>query len=249
MSAATGDDRVVAVDNRDGTLLVHLDDPDVLNSFGDQMLEELGEAFRLADDDDDVRAVILTGRGRAFCAGANIKTTWGPHSSIMGLRKRLNPTVLTMASLEKPVICAINGVCAGAGLGFMGVCDYRIASSTATFVPATAKLGIAPDGGMTWTLPRLLGAGRAFTWLSTGEHIDAATALSWGLIDEVVEPDRTLDRADELAAALTASPPLPVALTKRLIAASGRNSLADQLELEHRTQDLTHGQQSVAAWR
>lgn len=240
MSEATGDDHVVTSELNDGTLVVYLDAPEVLNSFGDQMLEELGEAFRLADQNDDVKAVILTGRGRAFCAGANTKTVWGAHSKIMSLRKRLSPVILTMAAIEKPVICAVNGVAAGAAMGFMGVCDYRIASDGAKFVPATVKLGIAPDGGMSYFVPRLIGKGRAFQWLTTGEHIDAATALSWGLVEEVVAADKLMERAHELVNAIKEAPGASVALTKRQLSVSDRNSLADQLEFEHRTQDEAH---------
>jgi len=231
----------VASELRGGTLLIRLDHPEVLNSFGDRMLDELGEAFRRARQDPAVTAVVLTGRGRAFCAGANLRTVWGRHSAIMGIRKRLNPVILAMADVEKPVIAAVNGVTAGAGLGFMGACDYRIASNEAKFVPATAKIGIAPDGGMSYVLPRLIGAGRAFRWLSTGEHLDAATALQWGLVDELVPPDDVLPAALALAQAFAEVPEPAVALTKRLIRASEGNSLPEQLELEARTQDLTSG--------
>ncbi len=241
MSETTEDRRLVTTEDHDGILVVCLDQPEVLNSFGDQMLDELGEAFRFAHGEPSVRAVVLTGRGRAFCAGANLKTVWGRHSAIMSLRKRLNPVILAMADVEKAVIAAVNGVTAGAGLGFMGVCDYRIASNEAVFVPATTKIGVSPDGGMSYTLPRLIGPGRTFRWLSTGEHVDAATALSWGLVEEVVPPEQVLDSALALARACADAPELAVSLTKRLIRASDGNSLAEQLELEHRTQDLTSG--------
>lgn len=241
MTTTNDSAQFVATEYDDETLVIYLDHSDVLNSFDDQMLDQLGEAFRLARRDPAISAVVLTGRGRAFCAGANLKMAWGNHSAIMGIRKRLNPVILAITDVEKPVIAAVNGVVAGAGLGFMGSCDYRIASTGAKFVPATAKIGIAPDGGMSYALPRLIGASRAFRWLSTGEHLDAATAHSWGLVDQLVAPEEVLPAALELARAFNAVPKPAVALTKRLIQAAAGNSLAEQLELEARTQDLTDG--------
>lgn len=221
----------------DATLVVRLNRPTKLNAFDDALLLELGRVFRTATVDQSVGAVVLTGSGRGFCSGADIRSSWEPDSAVFGLRRRLNPVVLAMADVEKPVIAAINGVVAGAGLGFAGVADVRLAAETAVFVPATAERGIAPDGGMSHSIPRLIGPGRAFRWLCEGDHIDAATALSWGLVDEVTAPDDLLPRALAMAAAFLAKPGAAVALTKRLLRASDANSLAAQLELEHRTQD------------
>lgn len=232
-------DRSVMTELTDGVLVVTLDQPAVLNSFDDVMLEQLGEAFRGAQSASDVRAVVLTGRGRAFCAGANLRATWGEHSQIMGLRKRLNPVILSIAATEKPVICAVNGVVAGAGLGLMGVSDYRVASATATFVPATSRIGLAPDGGMSYSIPRLIGPGRAFHWLTAGETIDGATALSWGLVDELATPDTVVSRALAIARSVASAPPVVTQAVKRLLRAADQNSLPEQLELEARLQDLT----------
>lgn len=230
----------VSTENHGRTRVVRLDRPSRLNAFDDQMLLELGRAVRTAEADDDVGAIVLTGAGRAFCAGADVKATWGTDSALLGLRRRLNPVILALIAVEKPVIAAMNGVTAGAGLAFAGAADTRICANSAVFVPATVKLGIVPDGGMTWFLPRLIGPGRAFTWLCGGEHIDAATALSWGLVDELVEPDDLLGRALQLAELFDAAPGASVALTKRLLGESHGRSLADQLEWEHRLQDEAH---------
>lgn len=227
----------VSEENVDGTLVIHLDRPRVLNSFDDQMLVELAHAFRRATLDPNVEAVVLTGRGRAFCAGADVKATWDEDSALMSLRRRLNPVILVMAAIEKPVIAAINGVAAGAGIGFAGVADVRICSDEAIFVPATVNLGIAPDGGMSYFIPRLIGHGRAFKWLSGGDRISASTALEWGLVDELCEPQNVVARAMELATQFRSAPDASVALTKRLLANSEHSTLAEQLELEHRVQD------------
>jgi 2-(1,2-epoxy-1,2-dihydrophenyl)acetyl-CoA isomerase len=227
----------VLTELQDTTLVVRLNRPAKLNAFDDAMLVELGRAFRESASDQSVEAIVLTGAGRGFCSGADIKASWEPDSAVFGLRRRLNPVILAMADVEKPVIAAINGVIAGAGLGFAGVADVRLAADTAVFVPATAERGIAPDGGMTYSIPRLIGPGRAFRWLCEGDHIAASTALSWGLVDEVTAPDDLLPRALSMASAFLAKPGAAVALTKRLLRASDTNSLAAQLELEHRSQD------------
>ena len=228
----------VLTELKDATLVVQLNRPARLNAFDDALLLELGRVFRESRSDQSVEALVLTGAGRGFCSGADIKSAWEPDSAVFGLRRRLNPVILAMADVEKPVIAAITGVIAGAGLGFAGVADVRIAADTAVFVPATAERGIAPDGGMSHSIPRLIGPGRAFRWLCEGEHIDAATALAWGLVDEVTAPDELLPRALAMASAFLAKPGAAVALTKRLLRASDTNSLAAQLELEHRTQDV-----------
>lgn len=236
---SAGVERQVSTERDQGVLVVTLDQPSVLNSFDDLMLDQLGEAFRLARRDSAIDSVVLTGRGRAFCAGANLKAAWNPHSQIMGLRKRLNPVILSIAAMEIPVICAVNGVTAGAGLGLMGACDVRVASEDAIFVPATSRIGLAPDGGITYSLPRLIGSGRTIQWLLEGQKIDSITALSWGLIDEAVSSAAVLPRAIELARLLGGSTPGVSLAVKRLVRASDRNSLADQLELEAQEQDIT----------
>lgn len=221
----------------DGAIqLVELSRPESLNAFNDQLLLELGRAIRAADADDAVRAVVLTGAGRAFCAGADIKSPWNPATAPLGLRRRLNPVILAMDDLDKPLIAAINGTVAGAGLGFVGVADLRVAARQARFVPATAAIGLVPDGGMTYFIPRLIGPGRSYSWLCGGAHIDTATALDWGLIDEVCDGP-VVERAAELARGLQSARGESLRFTKDLLRLSPRNSLADQLEAEQRFQD------------
>lgn len=230
-------------------LLVHLDRPEVLNAYDDEMLLELGATFRLIAHDDECRAVVLTGRGRGFCTGADLRAARSPSAAAMGLRHRMTPVILAITTLEKPVIAAINGAVAGAGLGFIGAADMRIAAHTAVFVPATNKIGLTPDAGTSFFLPRLLGPSRAFRWLSGGAKIDSATALEWGLIDELAPPEQLLPRALALATELSAAPGAAVGLTKRLLASAQHSSLAEQLEFEHQANDaarLTLAQESEA---
>jgi 2-(1,2-epoxy-1,2-dihydrophenyl)acetyl-CoA isomerase len=221
----------------DRVLVIRLNRPERLNAFDGEMLLHLGRGIRRAEQDPSVGALVLTGAGRAFCAGADLTTTWGPDSALFGLRRRLNPLLLAMAAVEKPLVAALNGPVAGAALGFAGVADVRISARSAFYVPATAALGIAPDGGTSWFVPRLIGPGRAFLWLCGGERIDAGRALDWGLVDLVVDDDELLSRAVATAGALAAPPGAAAALTKRLLRTSAGTTLAEQLELEHRAQE------------
>jgi 2-(1,2-epoxy-1,2-dihydrophenyl)acetyl-CoA isomerase len=230
------DDVVLTNLTEDGINVIRLNRPAVLNAFNDELLLELGRAIRESDTNPAVRSVILTGSGKAFCAGADIKSPWDPATAALGLRRRLNPVILAMDDLDKPLIAAIDGVVAGAGLGFLGAADLRVAGRGARFVPATAKLGLVPDGGITYFVPRLIGPGRAFAWLCGGEHIGAATAAAWGLVDEVTDGS-ALDRAVELAGGFGSARGAALPLTKELLRASPRHSLAEQLEAEQRFQD------------
>jgi 2-(1,2-epoxy-1,2-dihydrophenyl)acetyl-CoA isomerase len=228
-----------------GIQLLELSRPQQLNAFNDQLLLELGRAVRAADASDAVRAVVLTGAGRAFCAGADIKSPWDPATAALGLRRRLNPVILALDDLDKPLIAAINGTVAGAGLGFIGVADLRIAARQARFVPATAAIGLVPDGGTSYFVPRLIGPGRAFGWLCGGAHIDADTAADWGLVDEVTDGP-VLDRAVELARSLQSARGASLRFTKELLRQSPRSSLAEQLEAEQRFQDRAQAYPAAA---
>jgi 2-(1,2-epoxy-1,2-dihydrophenyl)acetyl-CoA isomerase len=238
MSEASGGDPVVLTERaEDGVQIIRLNRPKVLNAFNDELLLALGGAIRQADANSEIRSVIITGEGGAFCSGADIKSPWDIETAIHGLRRRLNPVLLAMDDLHKPLIAAIDGVVAGAGLGFIGVADARVATRRSRFVPATVKLGIVPDGGITYFVPRLIGQGRAFRWLCGGEHIDADTAAEWGLVDEVTD-EPGLDRALALARMFGSAPGASVPLTKQLLRRSPHQSLAEQLESEQRFQDL-----------
>jgi 2-(1,2-epoxy-1,2-dihydrophenyl)acetyl-CoA isomerase len=184
-----------------------------------------------------VRAVVLTGGGRGFCVGQDLaELSEGDRDVATLLRERWNRHVVGLRGLEKPVLAAVNGAAAGAGLSLACACDLRIAADSAAFVPAFVTVGLVPDTGGSWLVPRLLGYARAFEWMSSGRRIDAAEALGWGLVSEVVPADEVLARTQERAGALAALPTRAIAMTKRLFERAAASRLEDQLELEAQLQ-------------
>ena len=218
---------------RDGAVLtITLNRPEVLNAFTAEMHRQLVGAFKEARE-PDVRAVVLTGAGRGFCVGQDLSEFKEAARDIAGrLRNNYHPTVLAVRRVEKPVIAAVNGPAAGAGLSLACACDFRIAADDATFVPAFINIGLVPDMGGTYHVRRLLGTARAFEFMATGRRLTAAEAHAWGLVNEVVEADRLLDRSAERAAELAALPTRGVALTKRLFDHAEHATLEEQLEFE-----------------
>ena len=215
-----------------GVLTITLNRPDVLNAFNASMHQALGAALAEAGD-VSVRAVVLTGAGRGFCVGQDLTEFREAAGDIGGrLRDNYHPNILAIRGLEKPVIAAVNGAAAGAGLSFACACDIRIASDAASFVPAFINVGLVPDSGGTYFVVGLLGYARAFEWMTSGRKLSAAEAREWGLVSEVVEGDGLAPRAAEVAAQYAAMPTRGVGMTKRLFSEAARNRLEDQLELE-----------------
>jgi 2-(1,2-epoxy-1,2-dihydrophenyl)acetyl-CoA isomerase len=235
---------VVLTTLADAVLTVTLNRPAALNAVNAEVLALLAAAWRQAAK-PEVRAVLLTGAGRGFCAGQDLAEPPVPD----GLRQGYNPVILGLAALDKPVVAAVNGAAAGAGLSLACAADIRIVAERAKFVPAFSRLGLAPDAGCSYYLPRLIGYGRALSWLATGEPMTAARALAAGLADEVVADDSVLTVASDLARRLAAAPGAAAPLTKQLLARSGAASLADQLEAEARAQDIARGHPDRAAAR
>ena len=222
---------------RDGTVLtITLNRPDVLNAFNAAVHKALAAALKEARD-PDVRAVVLTGAGRGFCVGQDL-TEFREAPGDIGdrLRSTYHPNLLAIRALEKPVIAAVNGAAAGAGMSFACACDLRIASDAAVFVPAFVNIGLVPDSGGTFFVTRLLGYARAFEWLCSGRRLSAAEAHVWGLVSEVVEADALAGRAAEVAAELAALPTRAIAMTKRLLDRAASSSLDEQLEREAQLQ-------------
>lgn len=219
-------------------LMVRLNRPERMNAFNLALHEQLSDAWHEAAD-PAVRAVVLTGEGKGFCAGADLHQSLAPeragHST---LRHTYHAHMLAMAALAKPVIAAVNGAAAGAGLSLACGADVRIASSTAKFVPAFGDIGLVPDAGGSYFLVRLLGYARAFAWLASGEKWDAARALQEGLVNEVVAPDVLLEQALALAARYADKPGRGIGLTKVLLGRAAQASLAEQLEAEAAMQAL-----------
>ncbi len=192
--------------------------------------------------------MILTGAGRAFCGGQDLEEATAPGSQGPGHRlgTHYNPNLLALRALDKPVIAAVNGAAAGAGVGLALACDVRLMAEGATLVPAFSAIGLAPDSGTSWFTVQLLGYARAFAWLTSGRRIGAAEALELGLADEVVPAGELLDRARERANELAAVPGRSVELTKRLLRSAGSATLAEQLDLER---DLQQAASEDPAYR
>lgn len=224
----------------DGVATITLDRPDALNSFDRRLKEELLAALKAVERDRAVRAVILTGAGRAFSAGQDLKERQGADVPDLGteLRERYNPIVLAMRRLEKPIIGAVNGVAAGAGCSIALACDLRIAADTASFIVVFGRVGLVPDTGLTWVLPRLVGLARAAELAFTTDPVDAPTAERWGLVNRVVPADSLMDEARALATRLAASAPLALALAKRGFQHALDSDLAEALEFEAQLQTI-----------
>ena len=218
---------------RDGAVLtITLNRPDVLNALNAAV--HAGLAAALADARDDaVRAVVLTGAGRGFCVGQDLtEFREGATDVADRLRTQFHPNVVAIRELEKPVVAAVNGPAAGAGLSLACACDLRIAADSATFVPAFINLGLIPDSGGSFFVTRLLGYARAFEWLTSGRRLSAAEAHAWGLVSEVVEGDGLSERAAAVARTLAAMPTRGIGLTKALLDRATASTLEDQLEQE-----------------
>jgi enoyl-CoA hydratase/carnithine racemase len=220
---------------RNGVATITLNRPDKLNAFTGTMREDLLEALRACERDESVRVVVLTGAGRAFCAGGDVEYMSGLQKSgdVASFRRLLDAgrdVILQIATMPRPVIAAINGVAAGAGCNLALACDYRIAAETAKLSESFVKIGLHPDWGGTWLLPRLVGRSRALEILMTGRMVDANEALAIGMIDRVAA--NLMEETQTLAATIAAAPPLAIAGIRRALDASDRNDLRAQIELE-----------------
>ena len=219
-----------------GVLRLTLNRPEVLNSCNRGMVDELRDAFTGAGEDDAVRAVLLTGAGRAFCAGQDLAEAVPPDGStppdIGDIVENYNGLIRAMRSLEKPVVCAVNGVAAGAGANIALACDLVLAADGAAFIQAFSKIGLIPDNGGTFFLPRLVGLARASSLMLLGDKVSAGQALDWGMVYRVVPASELMDAAAALAADLATQPTRGLGLIKRALNASLENTLDEQLDVE-----------------
>ncbi|HUN80278.1 MAG TPA: enoyl-CoA hydratase-related protein [Phycisphaerae bacterium] len=224
-----------------GTRTITLNRPDDLNSIDDRVTKELQAELRGVVKDRGIRCLVLTGAGRGFCAGQDLKSVMerkGPFDFTEALRKRYNPVISALKALEIPTIASINGVAAGAGWSLALACDLRIASTKAKFVSAFSKIGLVPDSGMTWTLPRLVGLAKALEIAWIGDPISAETALQLGLVNRLAEPEELARVTGEWANALAKSATKGLGLTKRAMYAAIGNDLDVQLEYEAQLQGV-----------
>jgi 2-(1,2-epoxy-1,2-dihydrophenyl)acetyl-CoA isomerase len=220
---------------RDGAVAtIVLDRPDALNALTVPLKEALLVAFEEVAADDAVRAVVLTGAGRAFCAGQDLRERLEPDALPLAdeIRARYNPLIRAMRALPKPIVGAINGVAAGAGASLAFACDIRIAAEGASFLLAFGRVGLIPDSGATWLLPRLVGAAKAAELALTTEPLSAADAERYGLVAKVVPAAELLPVSAALAARLAAGAPVALALTKAALERSWAATLEEQLETE-----------------
>jgi 2-(1,2-epoxy-1,2-dihydrophenyl)acetyl-CoA isomerase len=217
-----------------GVLSLTLNRPEKLNAFNPEMHKQLRDALEKALDDAAVRAVLLTGAGRGFCAGQDLseRAADAPIDLAVSLGSNYNPLVRRMRALPKPIVCAVNGVAAGAGANIALACDIVVAARSASFVQSFAKLGLVPDSGGTYFLPRLVGSARAMGLALLGERLSAEDAERWGLIWKAVDDARLMDEAGALARSLAAGPTKGYGLVKKALHASAGNSLDSQLDLE-----------------
>jgi 2-(1,2-epoxy-1,2-dihydrophenyl)acetyl-CoA isomerase len=224
----------------DGVATITLDRPEALNALTIELRAELLAALGRIRRDRDVRAVILTGAGRAFCAGQDLRERQAPDAAPLEveLRERYNPIVREMVGLEAPIVGAINGVAAGAGASLALACDLRIAAEGASIVLAFGRIGLVPDSGATWFLPRLVGPAKAAELALLNEPLSAGEALRLGLVSRVVPADRLLDEARAVAARLAAGAPIANALTKRALRHALETDLDGTLDYEATLQGI-----------
>jgi 2-(1,2-epoxy-1,2-dihydrophenyl)acetyl-CoA isomerase len=247
----------ILVEIAQGVMKITLNRPDVLNSFHLDMAQELHQALDVARAEKSVRAVLLTGAGRGFCAGQDLSAVpvegAGKLDLGMIVRQTYNPVIQAIRKLDMPVVCAVNGVAAGAGANLAIACDVVIAAEGASFIQSFSKIGLIPDTAGTFFLPRAIGLPMATALMMTGEKITASRAAELGMIYRVVPNDQLESESMNLAITLAAMPTKGLALTKRALNASMSNDLDAQLEIEEqlqreagRTRDFDEG---VAAFK
>lgn len=233
----------IILDRAEGVATLTLDRPDKLNSVNETMHAEIREALAEIEADAAVRAMLLTGAGRAFCAGQDLSdpALGAPGGSPdLGdtLERNYNPLVRRLTAIELPVVAAVNGIAAGAGANIALACDIVLAARSAGFLQAFCKIGLIPDSGGTHALPRLVGPARAMGLAMLGDTLEAETAAAWGLIWKCVDDDALMDEATALARRLARQPTRSLALIKRAIRSSPTNDLDTQLDLERDLQRI-----------
>jgi 2-(1,2-epoxy-1,2-dihydrophenyl)acetyl-CoA isomerase len=233
-----GDFSTLRYEVADAVATITLDRPEALNGLTVVAKQELLAAFDRASLDTVARAIVLTGAGRAFCSGQDLKERLEPDAAPLDveLRERYNPIIHAMRSIDRPIVGAINGIAAGAGASLAFACDVRIAAEGASFLLAFGRVGLIPDSGATWLLPRLVGPAKAMEMALLAEPLSAVDAERLGLVMRVVPPDRLAEEAHAVAVRLTGLAPRAVALTKRALDDAWEFSFAEALELEAQAQ-------------
>jgi 2-(1,2-epoxy-1,2-dihydrophenyl)acetyl-CoA isomerase len=238
------EENILLIEKKGKVGVITLNRPDKLNAFNDELTFRLQDALKELEKDKDVRAIVITGAGRGFCAGQDLQSRSisqevGERPSLGdSIRRRYNPIVAKIRRMEKPIICAVNGVAAGAGASLAFACDFRIAGENVSFIQSFTKVGLVPDSGSTFLLPRLIGATKAFELMLSAEKLPAAEALKLNLINKVVPEAEVMKEAMELADKLAAGPTKAFALTKRAVNRAIFHDLEELLEYEANLQEI-----------
>lgn len=234
------DDAPLLVERRGAVALMTLSRPDRINAFTPELLDQIGAAIEEATADAAVRAIVFTGAGRGFCSGQDLVAfaSLPPEERQVGrmLERHYEPMIAKLRACPLPIVAAVNGVAAGAGANFAFLADIVVAGRSAAFVEAFGKIGLIPDVGGTWTLPRLIGASRAKALCLLGEPLPAEAARDWGLVWAVYDDERLVEDAVALAEKLAAGSASAIALTKQAFAASAENTFEEQIALERTLQ-------------
>ena len=246
---------VLLVERDEGVATLTMNRPESMNSLSVELKEALRDILVEVSADDSVRAVVLVGSGRGFCVGQDLREHTalleaGDPTPLGTVTEHYNPIVLSIARMPKPVVAAVNGMAAGAGAGIAFACDFRIAAQTAGFLIAFANVGLSLDSGVSWTLPRLIGTARASALSLLAEPVPAESALEMGLVNAVVDPDRVLPAAQELAARLAAGPTLAYGAIKESLAYAATVDLEAALAKEAELQQAmgqTHDHRNATA--
>jgi 2-(1,2-epoxy-1,2-dihydrophenyl)acetyl-CoA isomerase len=224
----------------EGVATITLNRPDVYNALNDGITYELQDALKSVAKDDQVRVVVLTGEGKAFCSGQDLKAASGQEkrSFIDSLHKRYNPIIRAMRNLPKPIVCRLNGVAAGAGCSLALACDVIVATEEATLIEIFVNIGLVPDSGSSYFLPRLVGMAKAFELCAMGSKVKAKEALEMGLITKVVAADQLDSAVKEYTEYFAKAPTKAIGLIKKMLNKSTTSTLDEMLEYEAYSQEI-----------
>lgn len=229
-------DIIFSINNGVGKII--LNRPDVLNSFNMPMAKEMIKALDECASNKSIRSVLITGAGRAFCAGQDLQAAITAGTGIKTIvQEQYNPIITKIRNIEKPVICAVNGVAAGAGANLAIACDITLAANSASFIQAFSKIGLVPDSGGTFFLPRLIGFQKASALMMLGDKVTAQQAVDCGMIYKTIADESLMSEAEKLAEQLAQMPTKGLGLTKKLLNASMTNNLLQQLDMEGELQE------------
>ncbi len=225
---------------KNNTCWITLNRPDVLNAFNEELTTDLHDALKSAEKDDNVRCIVITGAGRGFCSGQDLKSHSGEERRSLkdSLVRRYNPIIRRMRNMDKPIIAMINGVAAGAGCSLALACDMRVMAESASLVEVFIRIGLVPDSGAHWFLVRHVGLAKAFELAALGDKIDAQQALDLGLVNKLTSDDSLQKETEELAQRLAQSPTKAIGLIKRALNKSVHSDLESILEYESYLQEI-----------